>query len=570
MRRGLGIGGLLASAAAMLALASPAAAFTATEGQQFSGQIASAFIACASTNGGETFDCDTLPGTLGAQITWGDGSATATGTATKSADCTTNNPTCIYDISGTHTYAEEGTFTVSWSVPNSNGPVSQNPKRGTATASVQDAPLIDPTKMGGLQSTEGAPGTFELGSFIDTNPGGTASDFTASIDWGDNTPASAGSVAANGAGGFDVTGTHTFTSAATRTVTATVNDIGGASTMIVTRIVVHDAPLTAHAATGLTAVEGASRALTLATFTDADPGAAVSDYSATVQWGDVSASSTGMIVANGSGGFSVNASHAYAEEGTWTATVSIVDVGGATATASPTIAVADAPLTVRSIGLAGVAGNKISGPVATFTDADPAGALADYTATIDWGDVSASSTGMIVANGSGGFTVSGSHAYAKAGSYHATVTVDDVGGATASAADAIAIASAVKGAVSSALEWSFDFNARFTTVTMLAVHGPPAGGVVIVNCNRGGCPFRTRTLHVHHGTRRQAPGAVSLLNLAGPFGHAKLRPHARITVEITAPGLVGKYYRFTTRLAKAPAVATACLAPGSAKPGVGC
>jgi hypothetical protein len=449
---------------------------------------------------------------------------------------------------------------VNFSVPNSDGLPSQNPKRGTATATVLDAPLTSATGAGGLTATEGASRSFDLGSFVDTNPPGAATDFSASINWGDGTPPSAGSVAANAAGGFDVTGNHDFASASTRTVTVTVTDVGGQSTQFTTQVVVHDAPLTAHAASGLTATEGILRGLTLATFTDADPGGSVSDYSATIHRGDGS-TSAGTVAALPSGGFSVSAAHAYSEEGSWTATVTIDDVGGATATVTPTIAVADAPLTVRPVGLAGVAGHVISGTVATFTDADPAGALHDYAATISWGDGTASSAGSIAPNPAGGFTVSGSHTYARAGSYHATVTVADIGGASASGADAIAVAPAVRGAVAATLEWSFAFTTKFTRITSLAVNGAPAGGKVILQCSGRGCPYRMRTVQVNH--RR-------MVNLAGPFRKHRLKPRTRLTVEIMQSGLIGKYFRFTIRSGRVPAIVTSCLAPGGSKPGVGC
>jgi hypothetical protein len=49
-----------------------------------------------------------------------------------------------------------------------------------------------------------------VATFTDTTPGASAGSFTASIDWGDGTT-SAGTVTADPKGGFDVTGTHTYT-----------------------------------------------------------------------------------------------------------------------------------------------------------------------------------------------------------------------------------------------------------------------------------------------------------------------------------------------------------------------
>ena len=76
---------------------------------------------------------------------------------------------------------------------------------------------------------------------------------------------------------------------------------------------------------------------------------------------------------------------------------------------------------------------KLSATVATFTDADPNGVASDYTASIDWGDGSSSTAGTVSAAAGGGFEVKGSHTYAAAGQYTITVTIDDVGGAKATA-----------------------------------------------------------------------------------------------------------------------------------------
>lgn len=74
--------------------------------------------------------------------------------------------------------------------------------------------------------------------------------------------------------------------------------------------------------------------------------------------------------------------------------------------------------------LAATAGVPISPVLESFNSADSANQI---TTTIDWGD--GARTGGSIAAATGGFTVSGTHAYAKAGSYTANVTVDDFSGA---------------------------------------------------------------------------------------------------------------------------------------------
>src|SRR5262249_9215048 len=64
--------------------------------------------------------------------------------------------------------------------------------------------------------------------------------------------------------------------------------------------------------------------------------------------------------------------------------------------------------------------------VATFTDPGGAESLSAYAAVIDWGDNSASAGTISGPNGSGVFTVTGSHTYATPGTNTITVTVSHV------------------------------------------------------------------------------------------------------------------------------------------------
>ena len=75
----------------------------------------------------------------------------------------------------------------------------------------------------------------------------------------------------------------------------------------------------------------------------------------------------------------------------------------------------------------------VKAKVATFTHANPAGAASDYTATITWGDGTASTAGTVSAVAGGGFEVKVSHTYATAGRYTTSVAISDVGGAKATA-----------------------------------------------------------------------------------------------------------------------------------------
>jgi hypothetical protein len=76
--------------------------------------------------------------------------------------------------------------------------------------------------------------------------------------------------------------------------------------------------------------------------------------------------------------------------------------------------------------------------IATFSDANPAADVSDFTASIDWGDGQVT-TGVISAQPGGGFAVEGGHGYKHKGDYAATVTVQDVGGSSASASGTVTV-----------------------------------------------------------------------------------------------------------------------------------
>ena len=93
-----------------------------------------------------------------------------------------------------------------------------------------DAPL---TNVAGrnLHVRLGKPFTLVVASFSDTDPSGTASQFTGTtIDWGDgNTTSGIVTVAPSGGQNYIVTGTHAYTKVGGWNVTVTIRDSGGAT-----------------------------------------------------------------------------------------------------------------------------------------------------------------------------------------------------------------------------------------------------------------------------------------------------------------------------------------------------
>ncbi len=109
-------------------------------------------------------------------------------------------------------------------------------------------------------------------------------------------------------------------------------------------------------------------------------------------------------------------------------------------------AVPDAPISLSSTPIAAqTTGVNFTVPVATFTDGNSAAPLTNFSATINWGDGTAISSGAITQPGgiSTTFAVSGSHTYTAHGTYTVEVTVNDIGGSTASVSDQVQVADGV-------------------------------------------------------------------------------------------------------------------------------
>ncbi|HEX8340661.1 MAG TPA: peptidylprolyl isomerase [Tepidisphaeraceae bacterium] len=99
-----------------------------------------------------------------------------------------------------------------------------------------------------------------------------------------------------------------------------------------------------------------------------------------------------------------------------------------------TIAVGDAPIRATAVTVDALTGAPVTNAVvATFVDTDRRGTAANFTASINWGD-GAVTSGTVVRNANGLFSVLGTHAYAEgsaAGNYPVTVDITGNLGAAA-------------------------------------------------------------------------------------------------------------------------------------------
>jgi PKD repeat protein len=371
-----------------------------------------------------------------AVINWGDGSTT-----------TVSSPGIMpiggggFVVLSGHTYAEEGIYTLAMQVFDVGGASVS----GSETISVVDAPLSSLT-ITAILGTEGkSTGTIRVATFHDSNTAAPASDFTATITWGDGTTTTVsgagGGIVALSNGNFGVYAGHTYAEEGTYTLSVQVLDDGGASASATRGLSVADAGLASLGISNLHATEGkGTGTFTVATFADRNAAALASDFTATITWGDGTTSTlsgaSGGIVAVGGGKFALLASHTYAQEGTYTLSLQVLDDGGASVSASRTISVADARL--GSLGVQnphathGVSTGTFT--VATFHDNNLLAPASDFTAVIHWGDGTTTTltASNFVSQSNGTFAVLADHLFASAGTYTLSVTVDDDGGASVS------------------------------------------------------------------------------------------------------------------------------------------
>jgi hypothetical protein len=199
-RRARGLVALLAALCALI-LVAPAVApadtgvdISPAEGQLFSGRVLS--TSCAFSF---------------ASIDWGDGTTSAGRDAGSPAG-----------VAGDHTYAEEGIYTATVTY----GTDCVRLASAQFQATVADASLSATGQD--ASGTQGQALQATVAHVDDADPNGVASDFSATIDWGDGTTSS-GTVLAAAGGGFDVSATHTYSAAGNFTASTSVTDAGSST-----------------------------------------------------------------------------------------------------------------------------------------------------------------------------------------------------------------------------------------------------------------------------------------------------------------------------------------------------
>ncbi len=382
-----------------------------TEGTAYSGAI-------ATFSDGTGASCANPP--FSASINWGDGTTTA-GTISGT------NSTSGCTVSGSHTYADESTPTITVTVTNSSTSTTNSGSQGET---VTDATLT-PTNGSDTTCTINISCSIVVGTFTDANPACPATDYSASINWGDGPGTTTGTITKVSGCTYQVSGSHTYTTSGTKTVTASISDDGGSTAMLSMKVMMIGA-ITVSVDT-IQFTEGSQFSGEVATFSDGT-GTSCADppYTATIDWGDGTTTAGTIGGTNSTSGCTVSGTHTYAEEGNDTITVTVSDSTTSTQmSGSQGESVTDATLTPTNGSNATCTINvSCSITVGTFTDANPACPATDYSATINWGD-GTSSTGTITNVSGCTYSVSGSHTYTTAGPHTVTASISDDGGSTA-------------------------------------------------------------------------------------------------------------------------------------------
>jgi hypothetical protein len=235
--------------------------------------------------------------------------------------------------------------------------------------------------------------------------------------------------------------------------------------------------------------------------------APVTDFTATIKWGDGTQSAgTVAVAAANDGSFTVSGSHAYAHFGNYVISVTVVDTASPTTPPNQgelanTAAISDATLTGQGASISTVAVIPFTGQVATFNTPNLLAVASEYAVTINWGDGTALDTrSAIVTGASGSFKVIGSHTYAvPSPSYVTTVTIThtspfaSVGGTTLTVQGSARVLAPLIGAMSRASDSGVSNTDGITRITTPVFAGTGQPGAT-VKLSTGGTVVGTTTV----------------------------------------------------------------------------
>jgi hypothetical protein len=213
---------------------------------------------------------------------------------------------------------------------------------------------------------------------------------------------------------------------------------------------------------------------------------------------------------------------------------------------------------------------SLSVPSATPAPPPPTGTVKFSDRGMPISGCTAQKVAKLVATCSVTFVVAGKHPIS------ATYRGDATYAPITSASSTLAVSAIpIKGDITARTSWTFLFTPTYTRVLSLTVGGLYEGSDVLVGCQGKGCPFPSEDFPVLR-PKKCSPSIPATdcppnnFFLTKYFAGRRLAVGARITILISHPSYVGKYYSFAVRARQSPAVTIACLAPDSTQPGLGC
>ena len=342
-----------------------------------------------------------------ANINWGSGQvAAATIVAGKKAG--------TFIVRGRNSFNSEGTFPVSVNITSKQGATA----RALGRAVVYDAPLTSEAISLAVNAGTAVSTATNIAKFNDTDPQSKATDFTATIDWG-NGQVTEG-VVTGSAGAYFVRPKDPFTYSASNTylIKTAILDKGGSSLNTTTVAYIGRTTLQVNAGADITSTgtvkENAPENFKREnqTFNDLDT-TYTGTYSAIVDYGD----GAGFLPLGLTADKKFTLNHTYKNSGTFVATVVVKDANGAIGVDTVSVLVSNVVPVLNTVygDAVGVTGQDRTVSFSASDDS-PEDTEKGFTYSVTWGDGTSGTFNNVA---------SASHAYAAAGEYAVKVTARD-------------------------------------------------------------------------------------------------------------------------------------------------